>query len=95
MPAIWANRMGEPAYVRKVIHEIRSALDDAEGRIIKTLPKAGYVIESEAVDERLPTEEISSSSPPIGQTLVYGRLSSNTYEDISRRLRRGRKDPAS
>jgi DNA-binding winged helix-turn-helix (wHTH) protein len=95
LETIWMDRMGEPAYVRKAIHEIRTALHDAEGRIIKTLPRVGYIIESEIVEERVSTEETLNPPGSPGQPLVYGRLSSNAYEGISRRLRRSHKDTTS
>ncbi len=87
---IWHGRIAEPAYVRKAIHEIRSALDDDEGRIIRTVPKVGYVIEANAIEDGDPTSS-DSSDPSSGQPLIYGRLSSDAYSNISRRLRKKRK----
>jgi len=93
LETVWSGRSGEPAYVRKAIHEIRTALKDGDGQIVKTVPKVGYVIESRVVEETEGAED--TPDPPTstsGQTFIYGRLSAGAYNSISRRLRRKRKD---
>jgi DNA-binding winged helix-turn-helix (wHTH) protein len=93
LEAVWTGRAAEPAYVRKAIHEIRAALKDHDGRIVKTVPRAGYMIDTRAIGDVGPTEQEETASqriPSAGQALTFGRLSSGDYKSISRRLRRAR-----
>jgi len=96
LEAIWSGETAAPAYVRKAIHEIRAALEDDAGQIIKTLPKVGYLIDAEVLEEPGPTGRTSNRATASSErTLVYGRLSPGAYTGISRRLRESRKDTTS
>ena len=66
MQTVWGNiAVSDDSLVQCVI-EIRKALGDDKHRIVRTLPKRGYVLETKAIDDNRNAIGVFSATPRRG-----------------------------
>jgi TolB-like protein len=74
MSAVWPNVIVADEAVSRCISEVRLALGDDGSRLIKTVPRRGYLLEARVVSMRDPSRSqlISGPSPSMRVTHAHG-----------------------
>jgi DNA-binding winged helix-turn-helix (wHTH) protein len=62
---VWAGTFVTDASLARTVHEIREAIGDSAGRVIRTVHGHGYAFAAEAVEER-PHAQAAPAPPPRG-----------------------------